>query len=127
MKHYLQATHYPDHESIPSALSFEESWDSEAVSALIRSRCGDGESPAYLLLGKKEAGLLRNHLAQAFGEDAVTTLKGTYYMGLEVVEMNSESFVATNGRKTIRTLQDPLSRRPAWRDRDTDGLWYFRM
>lgn len=127
MKHYLQSTHYPDHESIPSALTFEESWNGAAVSALIRSRCGDGESPAYLLLGKKEADLLRSHLAQAFGEDAVTTLKGTYYMGLEVVEMNCESFVATNGRKTIRLLQDPLSRRPAWRDRDTSGLWHFHM
>ncbi len=127
MKHYLQDNNYPDHESIPSELSFDESWDSEAVRTLIQSKCGHGVTPAYLLLGKKEAGLLKSHLAQVFGEDAVTTLKGTHYMGLAVVEMNCESFVATNGHKTSRTLQDPLSRRPAWRDRDSGGLWYFRM
>lgn len=127
MKHNIQDTHYPDHESVPSALAFQQSWDSEAVYELIRSKCGHGETPAYLLLGQKEAGLLKSHLAKAFGEDAVTTLKGTHYMGLEVVEMQCESFVATNGRKLTRTLQDPVARRPAWRNRDSEGLWQFRM
>jgi hypothetical protein len=127
MKHNTQDMHYPDHESVPSSLTFRGTWDSEAVYELIRSKCGHGETPAYLLLGKKEADLLRSHLARAFGEEAVTTLKGTHYMGLEVVEIQCESFVATNGRKTSRTLQDPVSRRPAWRDHDSDGMWQFRM
>ncbi len=106
---------------------FEEVWNSEAVYELIRSKCGHGETPAFLLLGKKEARQLKNHLAKSFGEEAVTTLKGTYYMGLAVVEMRCESFVAANGRKISRTLQDPVSRRPALRDLDTNELWYFRM
>ena len=27
----------------------------------------------------------------------------------------------------FRTLQDPVSRRPAWRDHETDALWQFRI
>lgn len=127
MKHNTHDMYYPDHQSVPSALAFGENWDSQAVYELIRSKCSHGETPAFLLLGRKEANLLKSHLAKAFGEDAVTTLKGTHYMGLEVVEMHCESFVATNGRKISRTLQDPVSRRPAWRIRDTEGLWQFRM
>lgn len=119
--------HFPDHESVPSAMVFTECWDSEAVYELIRSKCGYGVTPAFLLLGRKEASLLKSHLAKAFGEEAVSTLNGTHYMGLEVVEMQCESFVATNGRKINRTLQDPLSRRPTWCDRDAEGLWQFRI
>lgn len=118
---------YPDHMSVPSELSFEESWDGEAVSELIRSKCDHGETPAFLFLGRKEAGLLKEHLAEIFGEDSVITLNGTYYKGLVVVTIDCESFLATGGRKTIRTLQDPISRRPAWRDRDTETLWQFRI
>ena len=118
---------YPDDISIPTELSFEESWDGEAVSALIRSKCSRGESPAFLFLGNKEAGLLKDHLAEIFGEEAVITLNGTHYKGLEVVTLHCENFLSTGGRKAIRTLQDPMSRRPAWRDRDTDTLWQFRI
>ena len=122
--HYLP---YPDHISVPSELSFEESWDGEAVSELIRSKCAHGETPAFLFLGRKEAELLKEHLAEIFGEESVVTLNGTYYKGLDVVTIDCESFLATGGRKAIRTLQDPMSRRPAWRDRDTEGLWQFRI
>ena len=83
--------------------------------------------PAFLMLGQHEAGLLKNHLAKAFGDDSVTTLKGTHYMGLEVVELRCERFVATAGRKMVRTLQDPVSRRPAWRDSTADSLWQLRI
>ena len=48
-------------------------------------------------------------------------------MGLEVVEIGCERFLFAGGRKTVRTLQDPISRRPAWRDRETDALWQFRI
>ena len=48
-------------------------------------------------------------------------------MGLEVVEIESESFVFAGGRKVVRTLQDPISRRPAWRDRETEAMWQFRI
>jgi len=118
---------YPDISTVPSELSFEGSWDGGAVSGLIRSKCDHGETPAFLFLGKKEAILLKEHLAEAFGEDAVVTLHGTYYMGLEVVPVDCQCYLSTGGRKAIRTLQDPMARRPAWRDRDTEALWQFRI
>jgi hypothetical protein len=104
-----------------------DTWDSTAVSALIRSKSDHGETPAFLFLGKKEALLLQRHLGEAFGPESVTTLHDTYYMGLVVIVIDCDSFVFTGGRKTSRTLQDPISRRPQWRDRDTEALWQFRI
>lgn len=118
---------YADLVSVPSELSLDESWDAEAVAALIRSKSDFGETPAFLFVGRKEAELLKGHLAESFGEESVVTLNGTYYMGLDVVAIDCESFLATGGRKAIRTLQDPMSRRPAWRDRETEALWQFRI
>ena len=118
---------YPDISTVPSELSFEDVWDGEAVSDLIRSKCVHGETPAFLFLGRKEALLLKEHLAETWGEESVVTLHGTYYMGLEVVSIDCESFLTTGGRKAIRTLQDPMSRRPAWRDREVEALWQFRI
>ena len=120
-------TPYPDISSVPSELSLEDNWDGDAVSELIRSKCDHGETPAFLFLGRKEADLLKEHLAESFGEDSVVTLHGTYYMGLDVITIDVESFLSTGGRKAIRTLQDPMSRRPAWRDRETEALWQFRI
>ena len=118
---------YPDRVSVPSELTFERIWDGEAVSNLIRSKCDHGETPAFLFLGKKEAALLREHLAQSFGDESVSTLNGSYHLGLKVVTIDCESFLATGGRKTRRPLQDAISRRPAWRDDITDSLWPFRI
>ena len=69
---------YPDSTSLVSELQFGDRWDVEAVSALIRSKCGHGETPAFLYVGRKEAGLLRAHLAEVFGTDAVSTLRDNY-------------------------------------------------
>ena len=118
---------YPDDRSIEPELVLEDTWDLDEVSAVIRSKSDHEATPAFLFLGKKEAGLLRDYLAEVFGTDAVSTLKDTYFMGLEVIEIECESFFLTGGRKTIRTLQDPISRRPAWRDRGTDARWQFRI
>lgn len=71
--------------------------------------------------------MLREHLAEIFGEESVVTLHGTYYKGLVVVMIGCESFLCTAGRKAIRTLQDPIARRPAWRDEKLDTLWRFRL
>ena len=120
-------TPLPDVDSVPTELTMGEKWDTRAVSELIRSKSANGETPAFLFLGVKEASLLRTHLAGAFGAEAVTTLHDTYYMGLVVVVIDCESFVFTGGRKTVRTLQDPISRRPEWRDRETEGLWQLRI
>ncbi|MGB6220198.1 hypothetical protein [Haloferula sp.] len=117
----------PDTRSVASELTFGDSWDSTAVSGLIRSKCSFGETPAFLFLGRKETELLREHLASAFGSESVLTLHDSYFMGLEVVELNCDSFVHVAGRKTSRVLQDPIARRPAWRDRETDSLWGLRL
>ena len=120
-------TPYPDISMVPSELSFEDAWDGEAVSELIRSKCANGETPAFLFLGRKEALLLKAHLAESFGEESVVTLHGSYYMGLDIVTIDCETFLTTGGRKAIRTLQDPMARRPAWRDREVEALWQFRI
>ncbi|BCU76424.1 hypothetical protein llg_11390 [Luteolibacter sp. LG18] len=116
----------PDERHIAPELSFDEYWDADAVAGLIRSKCDHEETPAFLFVGKKEAGFLREHLGDVFGAESVVTLKDTYYMGLEVIELDCETFLSTAGRKSVRTLQDPISRRPAWRDRDTGAGWQFR-
>ena len=113
--------------SLVPELRMDASWDARAVSELIRSKCRFGETPAFLFVGKKEAELLREHLAEVFGAESVATLHQTYYMGLEVVEIGCDSFLFTAGRKVIRTLQDPISRRPAWRDRETEAMWQLRI
>ena len=118
---------YPDISTVPSELSFKDVWDGDAVSDLIRSKCNHRETPAFLFLGRKEALLLKQHLAETWGEESVVTLHGTYYMGLDVVTIDCESFLTTGGRKAIRTLQDPMSCRPAWRDREVEALWQLRI
>lgn len=110
-----------------SELQFGSEWDSSAMRELIRSKCSLGETPSFLFLGKAEAELLKAHLTIAFGEDAVPTLRGTYYMGLEVILVEPASFVYVGGRKTTRTLQDPIARRPAWREGITDSMWQLQL
>ncbi len=120
-------TPFPDVDTVTPELTMSDTWDARAVSELVRSKSDLGESPAFLFLGRKEASLLQQHLADVFGAESVTTLNDTYYIGLDVVVIDCESFIFAGGRKAIRTLQDPISRRPAWRDRETEALWQFRM
>jgi len=108
-------------------LLMQDTWNTAAVSDLIRSHSTHNETPAYLFVGRHEAGLLRAHLGAAFGEDAVASLKALYYMGLEVVEIEMDHCLRPAGRKVVRTLQDPIARRPAWRDRETESLWHLRI
>lgn len=117
----------PDVAMVDSELTMDEKWDTEGISTLIRSKSANGETPAFLFLGRKEAALLRAHLSMAFGAESVPNLHDTYYMGLDAIAIDCDSFVFAGGRKAVRTLQDPISRRPAWRDRDTDGLWRLRI
>jgi len=120
-------TPLPDVATVAPELTMSESWDAGAVSDLIRSKSAHGEMPAFLFLGRKEAHLLQQHLAEVFGAASVTTLNATYYMGLDVVVIDCDSFIFAGGRKTARTLQDPIARRPAWRERDSEGRWQFRL
>jgi hypothetical protein len=119
--HYFS---YPDDTSIPSELFFTDKWDGEAVSELIRTKCDHGETPAFLFLGRHEAGLLKEHLAEIFGDASVIT---PYYKGMNVVTIDCDSFLATSGSKAIRTLTDLTVPRPSWRDCQDEGLWQFRI
>ena len=118
---------YPDTSSVPSELSLTDAWDGLAISGLIRSKSENGETPAFLYLGKKEIHLLGKHLAEVFGEEAVANLHGTYYMGLHVVSVDCDSFLSTGGRKTNQAFIDMQSRRPTWQDVDSGGQWQMRI
>ncbi len=108
-------------------LSMGDTWETLALAELIHSRSSYDTSPAFLILGKHEVELLRRHLVEAFGEEAVATMHYLYYMGLEVVEVEKKSFLRVAGSKVIRTLQDPIARRQAWRDREYDSGWHLRI
>jgi hypothetical protein len=118
---------YPDTSTVPSELSFEDVWDGEAMSELIRSKSEHGEIPAFLFLGRKEVQLLKEYLAEVFGEESVVNLHGTYYMGLDVVTVDCERFLSTGGRKVSQASKELEARRPAWRDLDSEGEWKFRV
>lgn len=101
---------YPDLSSNPTALTFGKNWDTLAVARLIHGNSPSGTSPAFLFLGRKEASLLHDHLAQAFGEESVTTLHDTYYMGLKIIMVDAEQYIRTGGSKPALTLQSPRLR-----------------
>jgi hypothetical protein len=71
--------------------------------------------------------MLREHLAEIFGEESAKTIHGRCYKGLVVVTIGCESFLYTAARKTIHTLQDPIARRPAWRDEILDAPWRSQL
>ena len=107
MNHTSSSAHIPDTFSLASEAVLADTWDSSVLANILRRKSATGEQPAFLLLGRREAFLLRRHLAAAFGEDAVSTLKGSYYMGLEVVEIDFPEFFHTGGRKATSRLSGP--------------------
>lgn len=78
-------------------------WDAVAVARLIRENSNGETAPAFLYLGRNETRLLRDHLAQAFGADSVSSLSETYYMGLKVISVDADSYLQTGGSKIIRS------------------------
>ncbi len=112
---------------MPSELSFEDVWDGEAMSELVRSKSEHGEIPTFLFLGRKEVQLLKEYLAEVFGEESVINLHGTYYMGLDIVTVDCETFLSIGGRKVSQASKDLEAPRPAWRDLDSEGKWKFRV
>ncbi|MGJ8635080.1 MAG: hypothetical protein ACSHX7_14285 [Luteolibacter sp.] len=107
MKSTIAKASYPDLFSRPSAHKFGDSWDTVAVARIIRENSKNGKSPSFLFLGHTETGLLREHLAQAFGEEAVSTLNETYYMGLKIITVDAECYISTGGSKAQSTNQAP--------------------
>jgi hypothetical protein len=97
------------------------------LAGILRKRALAGEVPTFLLLGRKEASLLRTHLAAAFGEESVTTLEGTYYMGLEIVEIDFPEFLHTGGYKPSPRpsgLPGEGNSRPG---ADSGSIWRLRL
>lgn len=114
---------YPDITSVPTELAFGDVWNHEAIAKLIRKKSTNGEKPAFLFLGREEAALLKAHLAEAFGEESVLTVHGTYYLGLDVVTIDCERFVSVGGSKPSRAREMalPMSRSYA------PNIWELRM
>ena len=104
------STRFPDLFSRPTAHRFQGTWDTIAVSRVIRDNSEPHRSPSFLFLGREEAELLRQHLSEAYGEESVTTLHDTYYMGLKVVTVDAERYISTGGNKAVGTHQAPAYR-----------------
>ncbi|MGE9267941.1 MAG: hypothetical protein ACQKBY_07575 [Verrucomicrobiales bacterium] len=112
---------------VASEVELLDSWDPRVLRALIERKSREGRSPAFLFLGKKEAALLRQHLAASFGDESVTSLKDLYYMGLEVIELEMESFLRTAGMKRLRSFQEREGRKPKKSDIYSGSLWSFDL
>ncbi|WP_411825927.1 hypothetical protein [Luteolibacter sp. AS25] len=107
MKQAINSTTYPDLYAHATAFRMEKTWDTFAIARLIRDRSETGKTPAFLYLGREESELLRQHLSEAFGEESVTTLHESYYMGLKIITVDQESYISTGGSKQSRTIQAP--------------------
>ena len=110
-----------------SELKLRDRWDSEKIRQLVERKSSKGRKPSFLFLGRTEAELLREHLGAAFGPESVRSLKNLYYMGMEVVETEAESYVRTAGAKRIEGLTEALNRKPGWRDIEASSFWFFSV
>ena len=110
-----------------SELRMFDRWNTEAVRALINRKTAQGRKPAFLFVGQEEAELLRHHLSTAFGSDAVRSLNKLYYMGLQVIEVEAQSFLRTAGMKRVSGLQEALNRTPTADDLEASSFWQFAV
>lgn len=106
-----------------SELELDNRWDTDALRRLINRKTAEGRRPAFLFLGAREADLLRQHLGAAFGPESVRTLKNLYYMGLEVIELEIDSYLRTAGIKRVEGLKEALNRNPGWEDLEASRFW----
>lgn len=115
-----------DDEQIESELELGTSWDTQAIKDLIARKSAAQRIPAFLFLGHHEAMLLRVHLNADFGSSAVRSLKNLYYMGLEIIEVDTPRFLRTAGMKRVKAFQDALGRKPKWKDIQSQSQWSFQ-
>ena len=106
-----------------SELKLIDYWDTDALRQLIKRKTTNERKPAFLFVGRHEARLLRRHLGAAFGPESVQTLKNLYYMGLEVVELETQSYLRTAGVKRVEGLMEALNRRPGWKELEASSFW----
>lgn len=93
MKPHPRRSPLPGHRSLSPLYR----WDPELVQSLIEENRHRHCRPRYLVLGKREARMLRRHLGISFGPASLQCLDHTFYMGLEVVEDPSESLMCVAG------------------------------
>jgi len=98
-----------------SAAIITTPWDPIMVRDLVRNAQGSGQHPALLKLGKREATAFRSFLTEAYGVDGTLTPKDSYYLGLEVVEVDSPSHLSVGGCKAHDAWHGDLP--PLWTDR----------
>ena len=91
--------------NLPKDLELKDNWDTSALRALVDARCHEGRKPSHLFLGRNESQLLRGHLGDAFGDEAVSTFNDLYYMGMLVIELNTDSCVRVAGEKFMDKLE----------------------
>ncbi|MEM9079783.1 MAG: hypothetical protein AAGC74_03720 [Verrucomicrobiota bacterium] len=120
------APHQPDFR-VPSERQFFHHWDSASLRQLIDEKTAADRKPAFLFLGHHETFLLRRHLGAAFGPEAVRTLKNLYYMGLEVIEVDTDYFLRTAGMKRIKSFKSKAGRKPKWKDINESAFWQFQL
>ena len=104
--------------SLPQDLNLTDKWNTSALRALVDERCQEGRKPSHLFLGRKESGLLRDHLGEAFGSDSVSTFNDLYYMGMQVVELQTDSCVRVAGEKFMDKLESSSFDLSSWNDDD---------
>lgn len=110
-----------------SELVFRDQWDTESLRNLVERKTAAGKKPAFLFLGRREAELLREHIGAAFGPESVQSLKNHYYMGMEVIELDTRCYLRTAGAKRVSSLTEALNRKPGWRDLEASSFWFFSV
>jgi hypothetical protein len=109
----------------PTETHLGDTWDTEAVVRLIRSNSTRGYMPSILMLGKKEAAFLRDHLAKAFGAEEVSRLAELYYAGLKVVETQVDSLVKVAGERMLPEFERAARLLPVWKDESERSRWQY--
>ena len=103
------------------ALFIEQGFVATSMRA-ITTRAGVNLAAAHYHFGSKE-GLL----GAAFGPESVQTLKNLYYMGLEVIELEVDSYLRTAGMKRVEGLKEALNRSPRWEDLEASRFWRYAV
>ena len=110
-----------------SELHLGRAWRPDAIRELVKQKTSAGRKPAFLFLGKHEAGLLREHLGTNFGPESVRSLRNLYYQGMEVIELDTPSFLRTAGMKRILNFRSDRGRTPRWKDLSHHSFWSLAL
>jgi hypothetical protein len=109
----------------PSEAALGSEWNSETIVRLIRRNSARGYMPSMLMLGKRESAMLRDHLAQAFGQEEVSRLNELHYAGLKVVETQIDSLVKVAGERMLPEFERASRHVPVWKDESDTSRWRF--